>query len=79
MTSRDEFFADWTVDINSEKYNEIDNRYFDIFEHWIPLQIIPQSITIEELEKEVDEAIRTGIDLAEKYDTNNEFDSDRVE
>jgi len=79
-TSRDDFFADWAVDINSEKYKELDNRYFDIFEFWIPLELMPQSMSIKDLEKEVVEAIQTGVDLATKFDTDDdEFDDDRIE
>ena len=72
MINIDEFFADWNVDINSERYKKLDNRYFDAFEHWLPLQLLPKTITIEELESEVDEAIKTGVDFAAKYDTDDE-------
>ena len=79
MTSFDEFFADWNVDVQSERYRKLNDRYFDAFEHWLPLQIMPQSTTIDELEKEVDEAITTGVDLTEKYDSEDEPpEDDRV-
>ena len=69
--SMDDFFADWNIDIHSDKYRELNNRYFDTFEYWLPLQIMPKTITIEELEKEVDEAINTGVDLTVKYDNDD--------
>jgi len=67
--SRAVYFADWNVDIDSTRYCELDRRYFDVFEHWLPLEILPKSMSIEVLEKEVDEAIESGIDLVGKYDT----------